>query len=114
MSKMVLPKKYLDFLDIFNKAQANILPKHNQHNLALKLKPDKQIFFYLIYDFFKLELNVLCEYINEILAKDFIIPFKLFLEAFVFFTNKKNKSLRLCINYRGLNIITKKTNIYFN
>lgn len=42
------------------------------------------------------------------LAKDFIISFKLFLRAFIFFTNKKDRDLRLCVNYCSLKAITKK------
>ena len=51
---------------------------------------------------------MLCEYINEILAKGFITPSKSPSGAFVFFTNKKNGGLRLCVDYCGLNAITKK------
>ena len=42
------------------------------------------------------------------LAKEFITPFKSLLRASVLFTNKKDKDLRFCVNYHGLNAITKK------
>ena len=51
---------------------------------------------------------MLCEYVNEMLAKRFIITFKSPLGTSVLFTNKKNGGLRLCVDYRGLNVITKK------
>ena len=51
----------------------NIPPRHSQHSLAIKLEADKQLLFGLIYDFSKPELDVLCEYINEMLAKKVII-----------------------------------------
>ena len=107
-SQVVLPKKYLDFSDIFDKARADILPQHSQHNLAIELEADKQPLFGPIYDFSRPELDMLREYINKMLAKRFITPFKSFLRAFVLFTNKKDKGLCLCNDYRSLNAITKK------
>ena len=107
-SQVVLPEKYLDFSDIFDKAQADVLPQHSQHNLAIELEADKQPLFGLIYDFSRPELDVLHEYVNEMLAKRFITPFKSPLGASMFFTNKKSGGLRLCIDYYGLNAITKK------
>ena len=109
----MLPKKYLCFLDVFDKAQADVLPQHSQHNLAIELEADKQPLFGPIYDFSRLELDVLCEYVNEMLAKKFITPFKSFLEASVLFTNKKDGGLHLCIDYRSFNMMTKKTSIYY-
>lgn len=114
MSKIILLEKYSDFSNVFDKAQANILLKHSQHNLVLKLKLDKQLFFSLIYDFSKFELNELYKYINEMLTKGFIILFKLFLEAFMLFTNKKDRDLHFCINYCSLNAIAKKNKHLFS
>ena len=107
-SQVALSKKYSDFSDVFDKAQADILPQHSQHNLAIELEADKQPPFGPIYDLSRPELDVLCEYINEMLAKGFITSFKPLLRAPVFFIDKKNGGLRLCIDYRGLNAITKK------
>ena len=82
--------------------------QHSQHNLAIELEADKQLPFSPIYDFSRPELDVLYEYINEMLAKKFITPSKSPLGVFILFTNKKDRGLRLCVNYRGLNAITKK------
>ena len=112
-SQMVLSEKYSDFLDMFDKAQTDVLLQYSQYDLIIELEANKQPLFGLIYDFSRSELDMLCEYINKILAKGFITPFKSFLGAFVLFTNKKNRGLHLCIDYRSLNIITKKTNIYY-
>ena len=68
LSQMVLPKKYLDFSDMFDKAWADVLLQHSQHNLAIKLEADKQLLFGLIYDLFRPELDMLHKYINEMLA----------------------------------------------
>ena len=107
-SQVVLPKKYSNFSNVFNKTRADILPQHSQHDLAIKLQADKQPFFGLIYNLSRPELDVLCEYINEMLAKRFITPFKSLLRALMLCTNKKDKGLRFCVNYYSLNAITKK------
>ena len=112
-SRVVLPKKYLDILDRFDKAWADRLPQHKQHNLDIELEADKQPLFGPIYDFSRLKLDVLCEYINKILAKRFITPSKSLLRALMLFTNKKDRDLRLWVDYRSLNMITKKTSIYY-
>ena len=113
-SQVVLPKKYLDFSNVFDKAQADVLPQHNQHNLAIELEADKQPSFGPIYDLSRSELDVLREYVNEMLAKVFITLSKSPSEAPVLFTNKKNGDLHLCVDYRGLNAITKKTSIHYH
>ena len=43
------------------------------------------------------------------LVKRFITPFKSLLGTSVLFTNKKNRGLRFCVDYHGLNTITKKS-----
>ena len=60
------------------------------------------------YNHSQLELEVLCKYINKILGKRFIISSKLPAGALVLFTKKKNGRLRLYVDYRSLNTITKK------
>ena len=107
-SQVVLPEKYSDFSDVFDKARADVLPQHSQHDLAIELEADKQPPFGPIYDLSRPELDVLCEYVNEMLAKGFITPSKSLSGAPVLFTNKKDGGLRLCVDYRGLNAITKK------
>ena len=108
LSQVVLPKKYSNFSDIFDKARADVLPQYTQHDLAIELEANKQLPFGSIYDFSRSELDMFCEYVNKMLTKKFITLSKSLLGAFVFFTNKKNGGLRLCIDYYSLNAITKK------
>ena len=113
LSQVMLSEKYLNFSEMFDKAWTNVLPQHNQHNLSIELETDKQLPFGSIYNFSRSELDVLYEYVNEMLAKEFITLSKSLLKTFMLFTNKKDRGLRLYIDYRGLNAITKKTNIYY-
>jgi hypothetical protein len=54
------------------------------------------------------ELAALKEFLEENLAKGFIRESKSPAGALILFALKKNKGLRLCVNYRGLNLITVK------
>ena len=40
-SQVILPEKYSDFSDVFNKAQADVLLQHNQQDLVIELNTDK-------------------------------------------------------------------------
>ena len=107
-SNVVLPEKYFDFADIFDKAKANVVPGHSKYDLAIKTGDNKVPFFGLVYDYSKLELDVLREYIRDMCAKSFIVLSKSPSGAPVFFTKKKDGGLRLCVDFWGLNAITKK------
>ena len=40
-SSIVLPKKYSDFSDVFDKVCADKLPRHSKHDLAIKMEESK-------------------------------------------------------------------------
>jgi hypothetical protein len=54
------------------------------------------------------ELQALHDYLTENLAKGFVQHSKSPVGASILFVKKKDGSLRLCVDYRGLNKITKK------
>ena len=58
LSNVMLPEKYSDFADVFDKAKANVLPGHSRHNLAIKTEDNKISPFGLVYDYSKLKLDV--------------------------------------------------------
>ena len=64
--------------------------------------------FVLLYNLSQNELEVLREYIADNLAKGFIQPSTSSAGAPVLFTKKGDGTLRLYVDYRRLNIITKK------
>jgi hypothetical protein len=55
------------------------------------------------------ELTTFHEYINDNFEKRFIQDSKSQVSAPIFFVKKKDGSLRMCVNYRGLNPFTIKT-----
>lgn len=56
---------------------------------------------------------MLHKYINDMLAKEFIVPSKSPSKTLIFFTKKKNRELCLCINFCDLNVITTKNKHLF-
>ena len=85
------------------------LPKNtriNEH--AIKLEESKQPLFKSIYSLGPVELEILKTYIETNLANGFICLSKSPARAPILLDKKRDKSLRLCIDYRGLNNITIK------
>ena len=78
----------------------------NEH--AIKLEESKQLPFGLIYNLGPVMLETFKTYIKTNLANSFIRPFKSPAGASILFDRKPDGSLRLCIDYQGLNNITIK------
>ncbi len=104
-----MPSKYADFADVFFPKLATKLPEHNGiNNHAIELVNDWQPPYGLIYSLGPVELEILKAYIKNNLASGFIRPSKSSAGAPILFDKKSNGSLRLCVNYQGLNNLTIK------
>ena len=110
----VLPSKYTKFKDIFDKTQAAVLPEHRPYDCAIELLPGTQPPWGPIYNLSEPETKALQEYIEENLTKGFIRHSKSPAGAPVFFVKKKDGSLRLCVDYHGLNSISVKNRYPFH
>lgn len=74
-----------------------------------KEKTDAEIVpFGPIYNLSEKELEALREYLDENLKKGFIRPSESPAGAPILFVKKKDGSLRMCVDYRGINKITIK------
>ena len=104
-----VPAKYSDYSDVFSAENVAELPENtgmNEH--AIELEEGKQPPFGLIYSLGLVELETLKTYIETNLANGFIRPSKFPAGAPILFDRKPDGSLRLCVDYRGLNNITIK------
>ena len=102
-SEVVLPIKYQD---VFDKVKASKIPEHQLYDCPIDLQPGKEPQWGPIYNFFPSELKALREYIEEHLASGFIQHSRSPAGAPIFFVRKKDGSLRLVVDYRGLNKVT--------
>ena len=104
-----VPAEYSDYSDVFLVENAAELRKNtgmNEH--AIELEEGKQPLFGPIYSLGPVELETLKTYIEINLANGFICPSKSPAGAPILFYKKPHESLRLCVDYRGLNNITIK------
>ena len=104
-----IPAEYSDFSDVFSSDSVAELPEHtgiNDH--PIDLLDDKQPPYGPIYSLGPVELETLKTYIETNLASGFIRPSKSPAGAPILFVRKKDGSLRLCVDYRGLNNLTIK------
>ncbi len=101
--------KYINFADVFLPKLVAEYPKHlGINNHTIKLVDDWQPSYGPIYYMRLVELETLKAYIEINLANNFIRPSKSPAEAPIFFKKKPDWSIRLCIDYRGLNNLTMK------
>ncbi len=104
-----VPNEYANFVDVFSPKLAAKLPEHTGiNNHAIKLVDDWQPLYGLIYSLGLVELETLKAYIENNLANSFIRPSKSPAGAPILFNKKPDNSLRLCVDYRGLNNLTIK------
>ncbi len=101
--------KYADFADVFSPKLTAELPKHTRiNNHAIKLVDNWQPLYGSIYSLRPVELKTLKAYIQNNLARGFIRSSKFPAEAPILFDKKPDGSLRLCMDYWGLNNLTIK------
>ena len=100
---MAIPEEYQDFLPILDEVVARELPPHLPCNHTMPLKESFTPPFGPIYSLNRVELETLCKWIKDNLEKGFIRSSSSPADAPVLFAKKADGSLRLCVDYRGLN-----------
>src|SRR6201996_8296906 len=103
-----VPEKYRDFLDVFSPREAKVLPPHCLYDLKIETEGDSDPPFGKLYNMSETELKALKDYIDDMLGKGFIRASNSPAGAPVLFVKKKDRSLRLCVDYWALNRITRK------
>ena len=103
-----LPNSLRNHLDIFSATNTKKLALYRDINIAIKLLPGKEPLYRLIYPLLQTKLAALHDFLEENLAKGFIRESKSPAGTPILFVPKKDGSLRLCVDYRGLNTITIK------
>ena len=105
---LTVPKAYHKFADVFSKVKVDSLPEHRPYNLKITLEEGTQPPLGPIYSLSTMELEALWTYLDKNLASGTIRLSKSPFGVLILFVKKKDGSLRLCVDYRGLNKISKK------
>ena len=103
-----LPEEYHDFADVFSKAKADTLAPHRPYDLKINIEEGATPPIGPMYSLSQSEMVTLREFVDEHLRIGFIHPTTSPHGAPVLFIKKKDGSLRLCVDFRGLNKISKK------
>jgi len=106
--KVKLSSKYQDFLDVFDRAQADKLLSHRSYDHKIELTSDVTSSRCRAYRMSFYKLQKVKKYLNENLFKEFIISSKASYFSLVLFILKANEDLRFCVDYRKLNAIIKR------
>ncbi len=98
-----ISSQYKEFKDVFEKKNVDTLLKHRPYDYTIDLEEGTWPPFELIYNLVSQDEHAtFCEYIDKNLEKGFIWHSKSPIDALILFVKKKNGSLWMCVNYRGL------------
>ncbi len=106
-----LPARYQEYRDVASKAESDKLSPHRPYDHQIELEAGastSNLKFHPLYRMSAEELEVVKKYLVENLDKGFIEPSQAPFAAPVLFVKKSDGSLRFCIDYRKLNLLTKK------
>ena len=103
-----IPKRYYKYSKKLQSLESEKLADYTAQDYKIELELGISLRFFLTYKLTKVELVALKEFIQENLRKGYIRPLQLLAGYPVLFILKKNGKLRIYINYRQLNSITRK------
>ena len=103
-----IPEDYHEFRDVFSKSASSKLPLNRPYDLKIELEDGAQPPIGRMYSLSKKELTALRQFLDENLNNSFVRPSTSSHGAPILFVKKKDGSLRLCVDFRGLNKVSKK------
>uniref|UniRef100_A0A8H7TPE3 Reverse transcriptase domain-containing protein n=1 Tax=Bionectria ochroleuca TaxID=29856 RepID=A0A8H7TPE3_BIOOC len=103
-----IPDEYRIYDKLFKETLETGLSEYNQWDYEISIIEGGEPAFYKLYNLTEPQLQTLREYIDDMLAKGYIRLLTLSAGYPVMFVLKKNGKLRLVVDYRQLNKITRK------
>jgi len=105
--KAKLSSKYHDYLNMFDWAMIDQLFSHHFYDHKIELINKKTFSWSHLYHMSDYKLQKMKNYLIKHLNKDFISSSSASYALLILFIEKKDDSLRFCINYRKLNALIK-------
>ncbi len=106
--KAKLSSKYHDYLDVFDRAMTDQLSSHRFYDHKIELIDEKISSRSRLYHMSGYKLQKVKNYLIKHLNKDFISSSSASYASLILFVEKKDDSLRFCVDYRKLNALTKR------
>ena len=106
--KIKLFSEYHDYLNIFDRAMINQLSSHCIYDHKIKLIDERMFLRSRLYQMFNHKLQKIKKYLIEHLNKEFIFFSFASYVSLILFIEKKDESLRFCVNYRKFNALIKR------
>jgi len=99
----LVPKTYHSFLHLFDKKSSERFSESRSWDHKIEMKEDFQPKVFKKYNLSPIEQQEMDKFINENLAKGYIVPSQSPMASPFFFVSKKDGSFRPCQDYRYLN-----------
>ncbi len=112
--KAKLSSKYHDYLDVFDRAMTDQLSSHRFYDHKIELINERTSSQSRLYHMFDYKLQKMKNYLIKHLNKDFISSSSASYASLILFVEKKDDSLRFCINYRKLNALIKRDRYFLS
>jgi len=106
--KIKLFSEYHDYLDIFDRAMINQLSLHCFYDHKIELIDEEMLLRSRLYQMFNHKLQKIKKYLIKHLNKEFIFFSFASYVSLILFAEKKDESLRFCVDYRKLNALIKR------
>jgi len=106
--KVKLLFEYHDYLDVFDRAMIDQLSSHRFYDHKIELIDEEMLFRSRLYQMFDHKLQKVKKYLINHLNKEFIFFSFASYVSLILFIEKKDESLRFCVDYRKLNALIKR------
>jgi hypothetical protein len=103
-----IPATYREFVEVFSTDKAETLPPHRSTDHAIDLEPSYNLPYGWIFNLSEFKLRTLKAYIEANLANRLIQRSLSPAAAPILFAKTEDGGLRLCVDYRALNLATVK------
>ena len=106
--RTLVPREYHDYITLLEEQEPKDLPPHQHNDHKIELDSTKGVPNKKLYSMKEKELQELRDYLGKNLSRAWIRESDSAVGAPILFVKKRDRSLRLCVDDRGLNAVTKK------